>query len=160
VLANHGLGTSCAEDKLSSKEPPAFGRSRTDRYGHDSIAEPKEHDAILITDRAVATDQGQKFVLLVDNNSVVQVRPVELVPVVDKVAARCNGTARVVKVNVDDNPDLGLRFAIQSIPTLLYLFHGKVSAKIIGTASKEAILAKLHSLRPQPVPETANHIQA
>jgi thioredoxin-like negative regulator of GroEL len=61
---------------------------------------------------------------------------------------------------VDDNPDLGLRFAIQSIPTLLYFFHGKVSAKIIGTASKEAILAKLHSLRPQPVPETANHIQA
>jgi thioredoxin 1 len=81
-------------------------------------------------------------------------------PVLDEVAARCNGTARVVKVNVDDNPDLGLRFAIQSIPTLLYFFHGKVSAKIIGTASKEAILAKLHSLRPQPVPETANHIQA
>jgi len=64
-------------------------------------------------------------------------------PVLDEVAARCNGTARVVKVNVDDNPDLGLRFVIQSIPTLLYFFHGKVSAKIIGTASKEAILAKL-----------------
>jgi thioredoxin-like negative regulator of GroEL len=47
---------------------------------------------------------------------------------------------------VDDNPDLGLRFAIQSIPTLLYFIHGKVSAKIIGTASMEAILAKLHSL--------------
>jgi thioredoxin-like negative regulator of GroEL len=66
--------------------------------------------------------------------------------VLDEVAARCKGTARVVKVNVDDNPDLGLRFAIQSIPTLLYFIHGKVSAKIIGTASMEAILAKLHSL--------------
>jgi thioredoxin 1 len=67
-------------------------------------------------------------------------------PVLDEVAAQCKGTARVVKVNVDDNPDLGLRFAIQSIPSLLYFIHGKVSAKIIGTASMEAILAKLHSL--------------
>jgi multidrug efflux system membrane fusion protein len=43
---------------------------------------PKQ-EAILITDRAIASDQGQKFVLLVDNNSVVQVRPVEVGPVVD-----------------------------------------------------------------------------
>ncbi|MBV9885076.1 MAG: thiol reductase thioredoxin [Acidobacteria bacterium] len=67
-------------------------------------------------------------------------------PVLDEVAVRCHGAARIVKVNVDDNPDLGLRFAIQSIPALLYFIHGKVSAQIIGTASKEAILAKLHSL--------------
>jgi thioredoxin 1 len=67
-------------------------------------------------------------------------------PVLHEVADRCKGTARIVKVNVDDNPDLGLRFAIQSIPTLLYFIHGKVSAKIIGTASMEAILAKLPSL--------------
>ena len=47
------------------------------------MAGTPKHEAILITDRAVATDQGQKFVLLVDNHSVVQVRPVELGPVVD-----------------------------------------------------------------------------
>jgi multidrug efflux system membrane fusion protein len=32
----------------------------------------------LITDRAVASDQGRKFVLVVDANNLVQVRPVEL----------------------------------------------------------------------------------
>ena len=59
----------------ASLYPDAFVRIR--------IAGTPKHDAILITDRAIATDQGQKFVLLVDDNSVVQVRPVELGPVVD-----------------------------------------------------------------------------
>jgi RND family efflux transporter MFP subunit len=59
----------------ASLYPDAFVRIR--------IAGTPKHEAILITDRAVASDQGQKFVLLVDDNSVVQVRPVELGPVVD-----------------------------------------------------------------------------
>ena len=59
----------------ASLYPDAFVRVR--------IAGTPKHDAILITDRAVGTDQGQKFVLLVDDNSAVQVRPVELGPVVD-----------------------------------------------------------------------------
>src|SRR6516164_2693166 len=50
--------------------PDAFVRIR--------ISGTPMHRAILITDLAVASDQGQKFVLLVDDNSVVQVRPVEL----------------------------------------------------------------------------------
>jgi multidrug efflux system membrane fusion protein len=45
------------------------------------IAGTPKHQAILVTDRAVASDQGRKFVLVVDANSVVQPRPVELGPV-------------------------------------------------------------------------------
>jgi RND family efflux transporter MFP subunit len=55
--------------------PDAFVRIR--------MAGTPKHEAILITDRAVASDQGQKFVLLVDDNGVVHVRPVELGPIVD-----------------------------------------------------------------------------
>jgi RND family efflux transporter MFP subunit len=62
-------------NKDASLYPDAFVRIR--------MAGTTKREAILITDRAIATDQGQKFVLLVDNNSVVQVRPVELGPVVD-----------------------------------------------------------------------------
>ena len=67
----------------ASLYPDAFVRIR--------IAGTPKHDAILITDRAVGTDQGQKFVLLVDDNSVVQVRPVELGPVVDGLRVVRNG---------------------------------------------------------------------
>jgi RND family efflux transporter MFP subunit len=55
--------------------PSAFVRVR--------IAGTPRHEAMLITDRAVGTDQGQKFVLVVDPDDVVQARPVELGPVVD-----------------------------------------------------------------------------
>jgi membrane fusion protein, multidrug efflux system len=73
--------------------PDAFVRIR--------IAGTPKHDAILITDRAVATDQGQKFVLLVDHNSVVQVRPVELGPVVDGLRVVRNGLGPDDQVIVD-----------------------------------------------------------
>jgi thioredoxin 1 len=56
----------------------------------------------------------------------------------------CDGRVQVVKVNADDQPDLSLWYDIQSIPTLLYFVAGRVQAKVVGTASKEAILAKLN----------------
>jgi len=66
-----------------------------------------------------------------------------LAGVLDEVAAECVGTVKVVKVNVDDNPDLGMWYGIQSIPTLVCFFNGEVKSRIVGTASKEAILARL-----------------
>jgi len=66
--------------------------------------------------------------------------------VLDEISSECNSGVKLLKVNVDDNPDLGLWFGINSIPTLLFFTDGNVAARIVGTASKEAILAKLHSL--------------
>ena len=76
-------------------------------------------------------------------------KPSRLVePVLDEVAEACNGNAKIVKVNVDDNPDLGTIYSIQSVPTLIYFFNGAVRVKIVGMVSSKAILAKLNSLTP------------
>ena len=76
-------------------------------------------------------------------------KPSRLVePVLDEVAGACNGNAKIFKVNVDDNPDLGTIYSIQSVPTLIYFFNGAVRAKIVGMVSAKAILAKLNSLTP------------
>lgn len=73
-------------------------------------------------------------------------RPCHIIEaVLDEVAGPCAGRVKVVKVNADDNPDLSLWYDIQSIPTLLYFVAGEVRARVVGTASKEAILAKLQS---------------
>jgi len=66
--------------------------------------------------------------------------------VLDEVASGCTGTLNVFTVNADDNPDLGVWYDIHSVPTLLYFVGGSLQAKVIGTASKEAILAKLQSV--------------
>lgn len=66
--------------------------------------------------------------------------------VLDEVAAACASRVKIVKINADDNPDLSLWYEIQSIPTLLYVADGSVRAKVVGTASKDAILSKLQTV--------------
>ncbi len=61
----------------------------------------------------------------------------------EEVAAACAGREKLVRINADNNPDLSLVWKIQSIPTLLYFVDGSLRARIVGTASKEAILSKL-----------------
>jgi thioredoxin 1 len=55
------------------------------------------------------------------------------------------GKIKIVKINADDSLDLSLSYEIQSIPTLIYFVKGKPCVRIVGTASKEAIVAKLES---------------
>lgn len=64
----------------------------------------------------------------------------------DEVAAACAGHAQVVKVNADDNPDLSMWYEIQSIPTCLFFVDGSVRYRVVGTVSKEAVLARLESV--------------
>jgi thioredoxin 1 len=67
-------------------------------------------------------------------------------PVLLEVAQTCADNIEVLKVNADDNPNLSLWLGVQHIPTLFYFEAGSLRGHLVGTASKEAILAKLHSL--------------
>lgn len=71
-------------------------------------------------------------------------------PILKDFAAAWAGKAKVVKVNADDSLELSLTYDIHSIPTLLYFVEGQPRVRIVGTATKEAILAKL---KPFGVPE-------
>ena len=73
-------------------------------------------------------------------------------PVLDEVAGACNGNAKIFKVNVDDNPDLGTIYGVQSIPMLIFFTNGMVRGKIVGMVSSKAILAKLNSLTTENTP--------
>jgi thioredoxin 1 len=66
--------------------------------------------------------------------------------VLQEVAGACADEVKVVKVNADDSLDLSLWYDIQSVPTLLYFVQGSPCLRIVGTATKEAILAKLKPL--------------
>jgi thioredoxin 1 len=74
-------------------------------------------------------------------------RPCQVLkPVLDEVAAARTGGLRVVLVNADDNPNLSMWYGIQSIPTLLYFVAARPRARVVGTVSKEAILAQLQTI--------------
>ena len=53
------------------------------------------------------------------------------------------GKASIVKVNVDDNPDLADAFGVQSIPMLLVFKDAKIVKKFIGLTPKAKIEAEL-----------------
>ena len=62
-----------------------------------------------------------------------------LAPTVDAVAQKYAGSARVVKLNVDDNPAVSQRYGIKGIPTLILFKHGKEEERVVGATSKQAI---------------------
>ena len=63
--------------------------------------------------------------------------------VLKEIADEWEGRIKVLKVNADDSLDLSLGYEIRFVPTLLYFVGGKPRERIVGTASKEAIVAKL-----------------
>src|ERR1043166_9630841 len=62
-----------------------------------------------------------------------------IAPTVEAVAEKYAGRARVVKVNVDDNPNVSQKYGIKGIPTLILFRNGKEEERIVGATSKEAI---------------------
>jgi thioredoxin 1 len=62
-----------------------------------------------------------------------------LEPTVTAVAEKYGVNARVVKVNVDDNPSISQRYGIKGIPTLILFKGGREEERVVGATSKEAI---------------------
>ena len=62
-----------------------------------------------------------------------------LAPTVEAVAQSFRETATVVKLNVDDNPQVSQRYGIKGIPTLILFKNGKEEERVVGATSKEAI---------------------
>ena len=62
-----------------------------------------------------------------------------LAPTVEAVAEKYATNARVVKLNVDDNPAISQRYGIKGIPTLILFKGGKEEERVVGATSKEAI---------------------
>ena len=61
-----------------------------------------------------------------------------VVPLVEQIA-REREDILVVKVNVDEEPELASRYSIMSIPTLIVLEKGQVVNKAVGARSKADI---------------------
>jgi thioredoxin 1 len=62
-----------------------------------------------------------------------------LAPTVEAVAEKYAGKARVVKLNVDDNPSVSQRYGIKGIPTLILFKNGHEEERVVGATSEAAI---------------------
>lgn len=66
-----------------------------------------------------------------------------LSPIIEEVAKEYEGKVKVGKVNVDEEPDLAIKFRVTSIPTLILFKNGVVDQILIGYHTKEQLDAIL-----------------
>jgi len=67
-------------------------------------------------------------------------------PILDEVAQEVGEKAQVLKVNVDDNPELAQRYGIRGIPTMIFFKNGQASKTLVGVQPKEEIKKSLEEL--------------
>jgi len=63
-----------------------------------------------------------------------------VVPVIERVADQTQGTAKIGKVNVDEQPELAAKYQIMSIPSLLVFKNGELLETAVGVKSEEELL--------------------
>jgi thioredoxin 2 len=64
-------------------------------------------------------------------------------PVLEQLSREFAGRLKVVKVNVDENPQLARRFEARSIPTLVVLQNGREVDRIVGAMPKPELTVRL-----------------
>ena len=60
-------------------------------------------------------------------------------PILDEIAAENPDKITVLKLNVDENPDLAAKYQITSIPAMKVFEGGEVKTEIIGAKPKAAL---------------------
>jgi len=63
-------------------------------------------------------------------------------PIVRQLAQEWTGKAKVVKLDVDDNPELAMQYQVMGVPTLMLFVKGQPSQRITGYQPKDRIIAK------------------
>ncbi|MFN6121733.1 MAG: thioredoxin [Actinomycetes bacterium] len=71
-----------------------------------------------------------------------------IAPILGEIATEHAGQLTIAKLNVDENPDLAMRFNVMSIPTLLVFDKGQVAKRLVGAKGKGALLQELQEFLP------------
>ena len=62
-----------------------------------------------------------------------------IAPMVEELAAENQGSARIGKINIDDNPSAAQNYGVSSIPTLMIFKDGDVVERFVGVQPKQRL---------------------
>tara|TARA_B100001013_G_scaffold122020_1_gene70785 strand:- start:298 stop:618 length:321 start_codon:yes stop_codon:yes gene_type:complete len=63
----------------------------------------------------------------------------EIAPILEEIADEMQDTIKVVKINIDENPNIPNKYGIQSIPTMIIFKKGQPISTKIGVAIKSEV---------------------
>jgi thioredoxin 1 len=67
-------------------------------------------------------------------------------PVIEELAKKMEGKAKIGKLNVDENPETAQRYGIMSIPSLKIFKGGQVVKELVGVQSKDVLMEELNKI--------------
>jgi len=59
-----------------------------------------------------------------------------IAPALDEIAATMGDKVKIVKLNVDENPETAAKYGVMSIPTLMMFKNGELASRQVGAAPK------------------------
>ena len=62
-----------------------------------------------------------------------------IAPALEEIAGSLGEKVKIVKLNVDENPQTAAKYNIKSIPTLMIFKNGDMSSRQIGAAPKQKL---------------------
>ena len=62
-----------------------------------------------------------------------------IAPALEELAGSMNGKVKIVKLNVDENPQTAATYGIMSIPTLMLFKNGELASRQVGAAPKQKL---------------------
>ena len=65
-------------------------------------------------------------------------------PVLEEIAPAFKDKVRILKLNVDENPDSGAKYGVMSIPTMIFFKGGKEVDRVIGAVSKTEVQNRIN----------------
>ncbi len=68
-----------------------------------------------------------------------------IAPLIEELAGEYAGRLKVVKINVDDNPETPARYGVRGIPNLLIIRSGQVKEQIVGAVPKSHLVKAVDS---------------
>lgn len=71
-------------------------------------------------------------------------------PVVIQLSNEWSGKVKVVKLDVDDNSNLAMKYGVMSVPTLILFVGGKPVQRLSGYQPRDRILSKFNSYIQAP----------
>ena len=60
-------------------------------------------------------------------------------PEIDKLSAKVGAAAKFVKVNIDENQGLAVRYGVMSIPTIARFDQGALTKQVVGARGADAL---------------------
>ena len=62
-----------------------------------------------------------------------------IAPALEEIAGKLGDKVKIVKLNVDENPNTAAKYGIMSIPTLMLFKNGEIASRQVGAAPKQKL---------------------